>query len=992
MINVAMDVVLLLLFLPCGLEASSEGPAMKLHKWLAVDLSMKAGNKSFLSLSNETSVGLDKPGFKRNRPRSPATEHHHQGDDSYGTNPRSYQCGKSFFVSSETDVNQYCPFDCPYFVQDKNDRLHCTFFCVKGEECTSYNPASPVADEISLVCRPPSVSRCREHSIDGTDTCKECQTFFTLGPDGLCYHTYAWAFYTLAAVLALTVIFVIYWLVDLALRFNDPESGWNDMGLLQGRHMRSRQKFHIKGEEGEKSRLYPLNTNLRQENVAGPGLSLFFNFQLMIIIWALLVALGWVALALIVDTDLFVLGTRDIGTPLENCVLVAWGHETQERLMPAKVLFLIWVYMISFVASLMHGVRQLRFYQTVDFQNKTMKDYAAFITGLPSLKGDAPVEETLKEALEKATDAPPGSIVGISICWNFGDQNNILMEALRDRIPSQEAGFRKSVVSSPRLDPPDMQPPRAWLWKLEKKLFEPAGDSDDEDPEDSSDNQEPFQRKDEDIKQILQNLETSEHAFVVFRTEKERGDIVDKVKQNGGFDFQQRRLHLEVIPQEPGTVQWHNFDNATTPTKVLRLCKGFGAIFLGIVLWTVLFYAPYACSVFSFNYANGQEPGVMYSMVFTMIVVVGNVIMYGFCAQVSVFVGFHFSDDREACYMVLYTISCTFNILLDVVTTYFIAWEINKGLDFRTYDGTKLQHLEDFGSRIETYAMQRALAENVFRYAWPSTFLVPFLLEPLVTILFPLVFGEMVVRSHPRIRDHAADDWLASPPMEMGRYADIILNVALAILIFFFPGGYTHKLFFFLFISHCYIYGLDHCRVLRTIPECTFATMRIDWWSQALLAPCCGLILSSIVLKANGRGYGYHLEGGSIVRVCILAFVTHVAVHLLLLLYLIPMFAKKEPETDPLGDYTYQKTNKVCGKSWFSANPVHCLRSELIYEHQPPCNYYWSGKEHTLKENEEIGCYFVSVDKSEVEIYEVKDSMSDVVKSMSVESRICCCG
>jgi len=128
------------------------------------------------------------------------------------------------------------------------------------------------------------------------------------------------------------------------------------------------------------------------------------------------------------------------------------------------------------------------------------------------------------------------------------------------------------------------------------------------------------------------------------------------------------------------------------------------------------------------------------------------------------------------------------------------------------------------------------------------------------------------------------------------------------------------------------------------------------------------------------------------VRVCILAFVTHVAVHLLLLLYLIPMFAKKEPETDPLGDYTYQKTNKVCGKSWFSANPVHCLRSELIYEHQPPCNYYWSGKEHTLKENEEIGCYFVSVDKSEVEIYEVKDSMSDVVKSMSVESRICCCG
>ena len=63
----------------------------------------------------------------------------------------------------------------------------------------------------------------------------------------------------------------------------------------------------------------------------------------------------------------------------------------------------------------------------------------------------------------------------------------------------------------------------------------------------------------------------------------------------------------------------------------------------------------------SFNYDNGAQPPFIYAMVFTVVVVGVNGIMYEICARVSDFVGFKYRDDRESCYIILYTIACMFN-------------------------------------------------------------------------------------------------------------------------------------------------------------------------------------------------------------------------------------------------------------------------------------------------------------------------------------------
>jgi len=343
-----------------------------------------------------------------------------------------------------------------------------------------------------------------------------------------------------------------------------------------------------------------------------------------------------------------------------------------------------------------------------------------------------------------------------------------------------------------------------------------------------------------------------------------------------------------------------------------------------------------------------------------MVVVVGNQIMYEVCARVSDYVGFRFSDTRAVCYMILFTVACLWNVLVDMVTTYYVAEQIMMELGFRTYKGQLLDEVPTFTERFETYAMQRTLAENTFSYAFPSTFLIPFLLEPFATVLGPLMMGIWIVGSHPELRGREAENWVAAAPIDLGRYADILLNMVLAILIFYFPGGYTHTLFIALGLSHLYIYVMDQYKVLRSVPSITVATMEIDWWAQALLAPCCGLILACLVFKGNCQDYGYCLEGASIFLSCTTAFFVHCIVHFLVHCHVVPLFGVAQPDEadDPCAHITFKHVSEVNPVSWFTTNPVHCLRSEYVYGHQPPCRFLFSGKEHLVESNPSIGCFF----------------------------------
>jgi len=272
-----------------------------------------------------------------------------------------------------------------------------------------------------------------------------------------------------------------------------------------------------------------------------------------------------------------------------------------------------------------------------------------------------------------------------------------------------------------------------------------------------------------------------------------------------------------------------------------------------------------------------------------------------------------------------------FNVILDMVTTYFLAEYILDGLGFRTVHGVRFQDVPTFMERFETYAMQRMLAENTKAYSFPATFLIPFLIEPFITVIFPYLGGKVMVETHKEWVGRDAELWMKAFEFDMGRYGDLLLDMVLGILIFFFPGGYTWVLFFGMAGSHAYIYFFDHARVLCTIPKCVYASMDVDWWGCWMMAPITAMIPMCFVFKANCQGYGYCIKGMPLVECMWAAYFAHTVLHTLLLLYVVPMF--KPPHEDGADDEEeseWAQTARGYDCNWFTANPIHCIRSKEL--------------------------------------------------------------
>jgi len=851
-----------------------------------------------------------------------------------------------------SDWHERCPAECPFWAQNLADNEFCTFKCVQGSECSSGNPQMPIPDKSTGACSSPSVADCEVYHYDGTNRCKKCRPRYTLQADGVCYWNYTWLVWLVIAVFVVVFVLLLVWIFDLVLR---PCT--NPKILERCLRVRRKQVLCQPNDASGILRKWPLTTNLLRVNVAGPAIMLLFNFQAFLIIWALLVGALWIIFCLF-HNDLFVLGTKPFGTPRNNCILVAWGHERQHALMWARVWFLSIVYLGTFVLCILFGIHQLHKFEKWSSENTGMRHFCAMCEGLPAIKGSDKGEEELKHAIEaKLKDRGNVKVVGVSICWDYKTDVEWVDDTLRERLHT--VAYTNEI--SRKTPAANMGALRRSLFNAEVKIFRTM--------------EHVKVYSDVEMRQMLGEMRSSENAFVVFHTKADRDAAVDATKKAGGFEYRGKRVKLKHVCAQPESVYWEHFRcGGNFSNTLLRSMAGCFRILLALFGWGVVFYAPYAWSIYTFSYANGAEPSTVYVLSFSLVVTLGNAILYAACSNVADWIGFHFRGHREAWYMVSYSIACMMQALLDMVTTLFMVRKIMEGLSFRTHDGTMLSNVygvEFFAS----YAMQRTLAENVYVYAFPSTFLTPYVLEPFVMIVLPFLVGKAILRSHPELVGHKAEQYVGNLPLDLGRYADLHVNMFLAILVFFFPGGYTMNLFLGMVGSHAFIYMYDQWRVLRHIPTGGFVMRDADLWSQILLAPQCGLILSCLVFKGNCHGYGYCFEGEAIVWICSVAFVVHVLLHALLLRYFVPLFAKTEQ--DEKGE-TFREHATAFACNWFNANPVHCLRSELIYQDSPPCRLFVPGMEAALEKNERIGCHFSCQD--------VDDEVDDLQEFLALAS------
>jgi len=298
---------------------------------------------------------------------------------------------------------------------------------------------------------------------------------------------------------------------------------------------------------------------------------------------------------------------------------------------------------------------------------------------------------------------------------------------------------------------------------------------------------------------------------------------------------------------------------------------------------------------------------------------------------------------------------CTFTMAFVLVNEYSAVERVMEGLGFKTYFGVPLEDIPSFTQKFETYGIQHSLAEKAYSYALFAIFL-PDLADPLATIALPMV-GRWLVKSHVKLQGRNAEELLVMLPWSMGRYSDLLIHIIIGILIFLFPGGYTWKLFLGMAGIHACQYALDQYVVLREIPSCRYASYDIEWWCQAMLAPIIGIMAACLIFKANCEP-GFHCTSDMpLIALCCLGWLVHVVVHMLVLLYVVPMFKLEKGEGREKGK-TYQEIAEANPCSWFSTNQVHCLRSKVKFKHEPACSFRIIGKEKHMRANPSIGCYF----------------------------------
>jgi hypothetical protein len=944
------------------------------------------------------------------------------------------RCGENPPVDSSSE-RRSCPAECPVMGENRRSGPHCDFHCVEAtaEACTDLDGEATVVDREHGLCRPCAVAGCRECVHDGTDTCLKCSTGFYLGTDGRCVNRLWYCWWLFFGALLAVVGLVVLWVVDLWMR---PIT--NQTRLDHALDLRSRAKLRQPKDPGtcegsenvqrETRALWPLfATNLCSNGtVAGPGLALAFNFQVCIIFWAVVMGLGWIFLGLSVDTDLFIMGTRRWDSPRQQCLVTAWGYEAQHRLMWAKVAYLAFAYVFTFLGSMLFSIRQLRMYQTMDLNTSTHKDFCAVASGLHGISGEELLEEELKEFFEKETGK---RVIAVSVSWEYFDYKDEIMGIIDNdmfMLHNQDQHERSWLKGTPlhRVDeePAEQQQRQLSkqssvqsivdgvsgsaapyshvgkdggehsLWRKVMMFTESAFLSDtvqraltrgrargfamrhklhayvDEAAPDRA-----GEEHNKRVMKILHGLKASGKVFVVFNTEKERDSAVAtaKAKSNGqGMTFKGKPVKLDVAEVEPEGVTWSKFADESVPFGHKRkVASAVVSIAFALCIWAGVFYLPFVWVSASASYTYGQSPSQVSQTVFGFVVVLGNVMMYTACSEVADRMRFPYQKDTEVCYMIFYTISCVFNVVLDLVVTCFMAYWQLSGSGARMYDGQPISEAPTLVSLLMTYGMQREMGENAQAYAWPSTFLIPFLIEPVAAIYVPYQLMVLLVRGHSDISTAASEAYLASIPFDLSRYADIHLNVILAVLILFFPGGHNLIIFFGLAISHVWIYVYDHARVLRAAPRFQFASMDVDWWAQWMLAFPCGILLSVFMWKCNQDmefkitkmalgGLGDPRQSSiGVVAMVAAAFAGHVLLHTWLLKNVVPLFGISEDSEGDSAD-TYQDCAERLPCSWLTSNPVLCLRSDYIYQHRPPITFCQLGKEHLLVKNEEVGQYF----------------------------------
>mmetsp|Transcript_64469 Transcript_64469/g.153898 ORF Transcript_64469/g.153898 Transcript_64469/m.153898 type:complete len:1034 (-) Transcript_64469:23-3124(-) len=901
-------------------------------------------------------------------------------------------CGDPGFAPSGFRCPAECPFRKPDAVQG------CYWSCVSEEQCAT---AAPEAAEAMFA--DPELRECRRCGIigcsvcqAGEDACETCVDGFTLQPDGTCLQKPLLVRRIFVAMLCLAVVctVVVYFMFLCA----DHINMFNLSKAEAHREMASLRSVQ------ENHEYYDILTDLRKmpsdgsPPVGGPGLLLLFNYQFSILVWVVLVIVAWMWVTFSTSPDLLLLGTSAVEDPVEVCQAVRWGTQTRDKLRLVKATFIGGMYLMTFIGALLFARSQRQRHEEVDHKTATMMDFALELGELPVEYGPD-VEDDIAKFIKESTDI---DVVGVSVAWDFReDVGEVLANAtaeLRKRemqLERERGDLWEELVDEDLLKVRRRHiNARVWVYYtyclLIKKMFEVGMGRRRAEPVRQSvrtgrnrrsnvvvsqegrmmeadrrqngtglfsDQTRTADMTEAEIESRLIHMGSSGTAFAVFKSEHDRDKAMALLNLPDAPLYKRQRRVVAVNPGcDPENIAWENY-GFSNQDLACRIAMGILVMMFAICAWTFCFYMPYAqLEIYAYS-TVGNAPHYVYEMVFSLVVCVGNLSLYLICSLVAENAGFRSREKAQGAYVVLYTMSVFCNIAVDISISAATAYWWLKAQGVRNDDGVLISDLPNVSAVLMSYPMQKALARLLFYYNFPTSFIIPYICESIGIIAVPYHLAYRVVISYKMPRP-LSENLLEPMPMDLSRYGDVLVNVTLATLSLFLSSGLVLWNFLGLLLGNVYIFCYDHYRVLRHVGQFYFSCGWVDSIARRMLSIPCGILAACLVFQLYGMGIGTE---HSLWMWMALAFASHVVLHICLYDILVensyPESQATQTKKHPIETSYYEVAKQVPG-NWFTENPVHCLRSQFIHKHDPPCMLYVKGKEYNLPKNEKLGlCY-----------------------------------
>mmetsp|Transcript_52461 Transcript_52461/g.170372 ORF Transcript_52461/g.170372 Transcript_52461/m.170372 type:complete len:1004 (-) Transcript_52461:81-3092(-) len=854
-------------------------------------------------------------------------------------------CGVSTFAPGYHRCEGACPLLAPVYT------LGCHWRCVPKDQCGG---TSDVADAEKQICRRCNVPACK-HCKSKEDSCEVCTVGYTL-VDGKCKGGVKRAWIAVFVIVGVLLFALLIWYIGLVCR---PIV--NAEGLEAALRMRGQAALH--DIHGVADVWYSLGSNLAAmpedgaAPIGGPGLLLLFRFQMAVLAWVIFVIVCWLLLSRHLGWELLVVGTYLVEDEQEMCQAIRWGRGVRDRVAVGKLCFTVTLYALSTLGCLIFAVCQYQRVQEIDGNTCTMMDYAMFLYGLPPQTGsgvEAEVEGYVREVSAR-------ELVGVSLCWDFRERADDVLALLERDVWRREH------------DTHDEAPPllsehhtsrnaellqrllcmcQPLLHMIDHVFFSAFASSRAAPPLGEG---APVDYHEADKKAalaLLSELQTSNTCIAVFASEEDRDRALQALASPESTLYRgQHRLSGVVKQREPATVLW---ENVSIPNRriVFNMIKGVAAMLLSIVLWTLIFYAPFAWYEASTYRSLGTPPPLWAETAFSMLVVVGNQLMYFICSWIAESVGFRSQDHIQACYLFLYTFAVLVNTVVDIAIVLYTTYISMVVRGIRTNDGVLIEDLPDIASVFRSYPMMKVFGSTLFDYNFPACFVLPFVMEGLFTVILPYHLGTRIVRSR-HLTLTQSEACLAPIIFDLTRYGDILVNLTLTAFAFFTASGWVLKTLVGLLTGNLFIYILDHCRVLRVVRNFYLNSAQTDSVAQQLLSIPCGILAACTAFQLQGLGFGAKWNTWGVLFT---VFSIHAVLHFVFVRSLVPILGsvKHDHSQD-----RYEKTAARFPANYFNANPVHCLRSVFLHDDQsPPCIFHVPGKEHVLECNEKLGLHF----------------------------------